>query len=101
MGVIIGIIILLIFKFDTLKQAIISPPSGWHYLVIGGFLASVVGQIFFYSALRTGEVSKVTPLGATYSLVSFLLGVLFLQESITATKIGGVICVVLGAILLK
>ena len=40
----------------------------------GGFLASFVGQMTFYQALKAGEVSRVSPLVGAYPLVAALLG---------------------------
>ena len=70
-------------------------------VLLGGFLASVVGQVFFYHALKTGESSKVVPLAATYPLVSFILGVILLGEKVTFAKTGGIIFILLGVFLLK
>ncbi len=100
-GVLIGISCLLAIKFSAIKQEIISGVSGWWYLVFGGLLASIVAQIAFYHALKTGEVSRVTPIAATYPLVTFVLGLIFFNETITFSKLVGVFLILLGIILLK
>ena len=101
LGVIAGLIILICFKVDEIKNAVNHIPSGWYYLAVGGFMASILGQIFFYNALKTGEVSSVAPVSGAYPLISFLLGVLILGEKITLTKIGGIIFVLIGIMLLR
>jgi bacterial/archaeal transporter family protein len=67
----------------------------------GGLLASFVGQMVFYQALRTGAISQVTPVAGAYPLVAALLGWWILREPFTATRALGVLCVVAGVLLLR
>ena len=101
LGVFLGALVLMLFKFDTFKETISHAPSGWLYLVIGGFMASIIGQIFFYHALKDGEASLVVPLGAAYPLIAFILGIIFLGEKVTLAKSFGLVFVLLGVFLLK
>lgn len=100
-GVVIGIFIMAIFNNQAVRIALKADPRTIFLLVLGGFMASIVGQIFFYNALKIGEVSKVVPIAGIYPLVAFLLGVIFLGETFTAVRLGGVIFVVLGLFLLR
>jgi len=100
-GVVVGIIVFLIFRFDIARQAFTIKPMNALYIITGGILASIVGQIFFYHALKFGQASKVVPIAATYPLVAFILGVIFFKEGITFAKISGLSFVILGVILLK
>lgn len=100
-GVMIGAAILVIFNTQAFKIALKAEPRTIFFLVIGGFMASIVGQIFFYNALKSGEASRVVPIAGIYPLVSFVLGVIFLGESFTLTKVGGIVFVVLGLFLLR
>lgn len=70
-------------------------------LASGGFLASFVGQMAFYQALKSGAISQVTPVAGAYPLVAALLGWWVLREPLTATRLFGVVCVVLGVWLLR
>ena len=101
LGVIIGIVILVSFKWAAIRSSFGGAAHGWLFLVLGGFLASFVGQMFFYNALKRGEASTVVPIAAAYPLLSFVLGVIFLGESFTIAKAGGVACVLAGIFLLK
>lgn len=100
-GVIIGAVILTMFNLPALKMALSADPRTIVLLGLGGFMASILGQIFFYNALKIGEASKLVPIAGTYPLFAFLLGVLFLGESFTLAKAGGVAFVILGLILLR
>jgi transporter family protein len=76
-------------------------PRNWFFLSMGGLLASVIGQLCFYRALKLGEVSKVVPIGASYPVLAFLLGILFFRESVTLPKMAGIALVIAGVFLLR
>jgi transporter family protein len=100
-GVIIGCIALIAFNNALLKQALRADIKTIVFLIMGGIVASIVGQIFFYSALKEGEASRLVPIGGTYPLVSFLLGLIFFGESFTLAKALGMVFVILGVFLLR
>jgi len=64
-------------------------------------LASFVGQLAFYQALKVGAISQLTPVAGAYPLVAALLGWWVLREPITLTRAMGVVCVVIGVALLR
>jgi transporter family protein len=70
-------------------------------LATGGLLASFVGQLVFYHALKSGAVSQVTPVAGAYPLIAALLGWVVLREPITAPRLLGVVCVCAGVWLLR
>lgn len=100
-GVLVGLILLTLFKYSEVKEVLFNLPQRWYFIPIAGILASFVGQIFFYSAIKTGEVSRVVPISGSYPLISFLIGVLLFGEKLTLAKAGGLSLVVLGVTLLK
>jgi transporter family protein len=65
-------------------------------LFISGFLASFVAFVAFYKALKIGEMSVVVPVSASFFLISFLLGIFVLGESVTWMKAAGVILISIG-----
>lgn len=67
----------------------------------GGFLASVIGQLAFYQALKSGGLSQVIPVAGTYPLVAALLGWVVLREPLSAARTVGVLLIVSGALLLR
>ena len=100
LGVIIGILILSLFMVKPQEIKAIDLKSA-SLLILGGFLASFVGQICFYHSLKAGEISRVVPVSGTYPLIAFLLGVLLLGEAMTLPKILGALLVVAGIVVLK
>ncbi len=59
----------------------------------------VLGYIFFVLAVKGGDASIVVPLTALYPVVTAILGILFLGEDISITKVLG-IALAIAAILL-
>jgi transporter family protein len=99
-GVVAGMIVLGVFAVKPAEMRAVEPRAAL-LLALGGFLASIVGQFFFYNALRLGEVSRLAPIAGSYPFFTFLLGVLFLGESASLVKIAGVMAIVGGVWLLK
>ena len=100
-GVIIGASVLAVFNKEVVNLALKADIRTILFLALGGFMASILGQIFFYNALKTGEASKIVPIAGTYPLVSFLIGIIFLGESFTFVKAAGVMFVIAGLFLLR
>ena len=101
LGVVVGIVVLMFWQWRAIKSSLAEWPSGLWFLVLGGFLASVVGQIFFYHGLKTGEASKVVPLAGAYPLISFILAIIFLGEKLTLGKALGLGFILIGIFFLR
>jgi transporter family protein len=101
LGVVIGTLAAIPF-FSRLGPRLSEiPPRNLAYLAMGGILASVVGQAFFYRALKYGELSRATAIGASYPVVACLLGWIIFKEPLTLNKACGVALVTVGILLLK
>jgi transporter family protein len=74
------------------------PKAPYLYLA-GVFLA--VGILAYYRALSLGPVSAVVPIFGTFLVVSSVVGILFLNESLTARKVAGIACAMLGIYLVS
>ncbi len=77
----------------------VAAPAMWLALVSGLLVAVAIGSLLY--GLRLGEASIVVPLGRLGLFVTALLAIIFLKESLTATKLLGIICAVLAVILLS
>ena len=100
LGVIVGLIVFgcLWSPWAALRT------MGWPSILLlagGGFLASFVGQMAFYQALKSGVLSQVTPVAGAYPLVAALLGWLVLREPLTAPRLIGLALVISGVWLLR
>ena len=101
-GIFIGITMSLIFLFSgRMKDIISTDKRSLLYFCISGLLAGALGVLTFYKALELDSTSKVVPLAATYPLVTAILGVTLLGESITIYKLVGIVFIVIGILLVK
>lgn len=99
-GVCLGALTLLFIPGFTSRCANFTPRN-WGFLLLGGFMASIIGQLCFYRALKSGSVSQVTSIGASYPVLAFLIGVFFLHETLTLAKAAGILLVISGVYLLR
>ena len=99
-GVVMGLVV---FGWALSPWSVLRTVS-WRSLFLlagGGFLASFLGQLAFYQALKTGELSQVTPVAGAYPLVAALLGWLVLREPMTLMRVVGLVLVLSGVWLLR
>ncbi len=100
LGVSLGLLIP-IFNAPAREALMTVPPKAAIFLVIAGFWSSIAGQLVYLTALRHGEVSRVTPVAAAWPVVTFFVAVLFLGEAFTIKKLIAAILVVSGICLLR
>ncbi len=72
---------------EDMRAAVTS--SAGPYILAAGIALSV-GIIAYYRALKLGPVSVVTPVFGMFLVTSSAVGVLFLEESLTARKLAGI-----------
>lgn len=95
--------ILLVFCLFTGKLSNFNQVTYKDVFFIGaeGIFASLLGHFAYYYALKLGDVSKVSPLLATYPVVTVFTAILFLGEKFTWNKFVGLIAIIAGVILVK
>ena len=69
-------------------------------ILIEALFAGLIGQYFYYKAVKVWEASRVVPIVGAYPLVSFIIAIIFLSEKITLAKSIGAVFVVIGVGLL-
>jgi transporter family protein len=69
-------------------------------ILVEALLAGLLGQYFYYKAVKVWEASRVVPIVGAYPLISFIIAIIFLSEKITLAKSLGAILVVIGVGLL-
>lgn len=100
-GVMVGVGLLALTSSTASGQLTSMGWRSFFSLAGGGILASVVGQIFFYRALKDGEVGRVAAVGGSWPIFAFFLSTLFLGEPVDLRRVTGVLCVIAGVILLR
>ncbi len=98
-----GVLAIMIMGTLVLKPSQIRSvdPKSIVFLVIAGFLGSFVAVVAFYYGLKTGEVSLVVPVSGSFYLVAFILGIIFLGETLTLMKVLAVLLITAGLWILK
>jgi len=101
LGVAIGMFLIPLMSPTALRAAASVPPKAWIFLLVSGFVGSIIGQITNYKALQLGEVSRVSPVTAAWPLLAALIAVLFLGEPFTAKKLVALGLTVCGIVLFR
>ena len=66
----------------------VSHPTFKYVVLAGVFLT--VGIVAYYRALSLGPVSVVSPIFGMFLVLSSVIGIVFLDESLTAQKVAGI-----------
>ncbi|KKM11620.1 membrane protein [Clostridiales bacterium PH28_bin88] len=77
-----------------------TPLRSWMFIAGEGVLASLLGHLAYYWALKFGEASRVTPVIAAYPLLTVIVAVLVLGEQFTWTKVAGAALILAGILLI-
>lgn len=97
----IAIMFLVAFFMSSQSKGLMSSDIKSIFLIlVEASLAGLIGQYFYYKAVKVWEASRVVPIVGAYPLVSFIVAVIFLSERITLAKSLGAILVVIGVGLL-
>jgi transporter family protein len=96
-GIMLGF---LLINNDLIHLADINRTS-WILIALEGICAALLGQLFYYYALKSGEASVIVPLLATFPLFTFIIASLFLGDKVTLSKVGGILSIILGVVLLR
>lgn len=94
----IGYIVTSIVLLSTGQAAVKFERNTWWAIASAALAISAL--IFLYIALGRGQASKVLPISAAYPAVTVVLSALFLSESVTLTKVVGVVLVIGGVVVL-
>lgn len=76
------------------------PFSACILLTCEAILATLIGDLAYYAAIKKGDISVVTVIMASSPLVTMLGATIFLGEHITAIKVIGASLIILGIILI-
>jgi len=76
------------------------PANSWWLIAVEALLATLVGDLAYYAAIKKGDVSLVTIIMSSSPLITILCSVLFLGEQITMLRIIGAGLVMLGIVLI-
>lgn len=89
--------VLLIFAYNNMWQ---SPPNGICWVALG-VLATTCATLAYIASLARADVTVVTAVTACYPIVTLLLAWGFLGEHMTRTRLGGLVLVLAGLLLVN
>ncbi len=84
----------------TLSQLKTITVTSWLLIGIEAILATLVGDLAYFAAIKKGDVSFVTIIMSSSPLITLLCSAIFLGEQITFLRIAGSCLIVLGIILI-
>jgi len=85
-------------KFGKISD-IFSDSKALVYIVLSG-IAGALSWLFYFLAIKMGDVSKVVPIDRLSIVFAIILAFLILSETISLQAIIGVVLMVVGAILI-
>ncbi len=65
------------------------------YIYVGGFFLTV-GILAYTSALESGPVSVVVPIFGMFIVGSSIIGIAFLEETLSVTRGAGIVCAIVA-----
>ena len=86
--ILVGVALVFVVRADqSVTRYLIHPKAPYMY---GAGLCLAIGILSYYRALSMGAVSVVTPVFGLFLVTSSILGIVFLDESLTARKLAGI-----------
>lgn len=71
-------------------------------LLLGeGIFAGLLGHLAYFHGLKIGEASRIVPIAMAFPIVTVVVGILFLNESVSFIKLIGVSLAMGGIVLLS
>lgn len=98
---------IVVLLFSWLMVGIVGSGSGitklsaktWIFLILSG-LATGASWLCYFRALQLGDVNKVVPIDKSSTVLTILLALFFLGETVTWLKGIGVVCIGAGTFLM-
>lgn len=94
---VIGSFVVLPFAFHDISRLFLQPWAALDGILLG--VVNAVATLSLYKGFEVGRLSVVSPIASSYPLVSILLAVSFLGESLTRERLLGIGSVMVGIIL--
>jgi len=92
---------LVIFTGKAKELFALLPSKGAFYVSCEALFGAILGQLFYFYALKGGEASRVVPIASAFPLFTALFAFLFLGEKFQWPKFLGAVLIVGGMILLR
>ena len=77
------------------------PPLLWVFIGIEAILATLVGDLAYFFALKKGNINEVTLIMACSPLVTMLFSFFFLSEIVTGYQLLGALFITIGLVFIS
>lgn len=73
--------------------------KSWIFLALSG-IATGASWLCYFKAISTGDINKVVPLDKSSTVLTAIIAMIFLGESVTVPKVTGLIVITVGTYLM-
>lgn len=94
------VVILWLVEVRGFDQVAATSPRSMFFIAIEAVLATLVGDLAYFAALKLGNINDVTVIMSTSPMVTVVLGHFALGEPIQHYQIAGVLAIVAGLVLI-
>lgn len=95
----VGILVFALVVLFLLRFSVEWSPRGFFFSFLAG-LAAFIGFLTFFLALERGKASTVVTLSALYPVVTIVVSIAFLHETLTRTQAVGIVFALIASVLL-
>ena len=85
-------------KFEDLARV---SAKNWALFAVSGLMAGLLAMWTYFYVLKSGMMSKIVPITASYPLVTALLAFLVLGESFSVQRVVGIVMAIAGIVLIR
>ncbi len=90
---------MMVFIVGSQTQILQINGKAWLFLILSG-LATGASWLCYFKALQTGDINKVVPVDKSSVILTILLAFLFLGETVSISKMAGMIFIGMGTFLM-
>lgn len=99
--IVTGGLLILIFLLGKQKELIEIDLKGFLTFSASGLMAGLFGMWTYFTILKAWPTSKVVPIAASYPLITVILSIFLLKESVNISRLLGTLFIVIGIWLVK
>ena len=89
------------WKYSHFNQILTVPPLFWVFIAIEAVLATLVGDLAYFAALKWGNINYVTLIMSCSPLVTMFFSYFFLNEPVTGAQIIGAFFIITGLVFIS
>jgi drug/metabolite transporter (DMT)-like permease len=98
---VIALAIALIYFFVKFSTADLNNMLQYLVFLLPAGVLFMIGTLSFYKGFTKGQVSLVSPIGASWAMVTVILSVIFFKEVLEINQIVAIVLIILGIVLVS